>query len=84
MRHANAQDVAKLAHIVAPVRALGTLREPRPGTFYRGSVAFLHFHEDSGSFYADLKQDGDWQRYPLRTKSDTAKLLRAVRVALRL
>ena len=83
MRHANAEDVERLAHIIAPVRALGALREPRPGTFYRGSVAFLHFHEDSGVFYADLKQDGDWQRYPLQTKSDTAKLLRALKAALR-
>jgi hypothetical protein len=83
MRHANAEDVTKLAHVILPLRALGGLREPRPGTFYRGSVAFLHFHEDSGNFYADLKQDGDWQRYPLRTRGDSAKLLRAVKAALR-
>jgi len=79
MKHAGPATVQRLAPLIAELRKLGTLREPRPGVFYRGSQAFLHFHEDAAGDFADLKVDGDWQRSRVSSASERAALLRRVR-----
>ena len=79
MRHATPDDLLAIEKLLRPLRGLPGLVERGPGRFYRRSTAFLHFHEDSGALLADLKQDGDWVRYPLRTVRDSQHLLAAVR-----
>jgi hypothetical protein len=82
MKHAGERALARLAPLLAALRTWG-LREPKPGTFYRGSVAFLHFHEDAAGDFADLKVDGDWQRLRVVTQRERAQLQVRVRRVLR-
>ena len=85
MKHAGAQTLALLAPLLDGIRRVAgaALVERKPGTFYRRSAAFLHFHEDPAGLFADLKQgNGTWQRFEIGSPSQQAALLRAV--ALRL
>jgi hypothetical protein len=82
MKHAGPEAFARLAPLIAELRALAALREPRPGTFYRGSQAFLHFHEDAAGDFADVKVDRDWERSRVSTARERRALLRRVRALL--
>jgi hypothetical protein len=83
MKHASPAVLCQLADLLEELRAIGGLREPKTGTFYRGSSAFLHFHEDPAGLFADAKLAGkEFTRFSLSQPSDRAKLLKAVRVAL--
>jgi len=59
MKHAGPATLATLAPLLARVRALPGLVERTPGCFYRGSTAFLHFHEDPSGTHADAKLTAD-------------------------
>ncbi|MBM4381767.1 MAG: hypothetical protein FJ091_00220 [Deltaproteobacteria bacterium] len=82
MKHAGPAAIARLAPLITELRKLEALREPKPGTFYRGSQAFLHFHEDAAGDFADLKVAGEWQRSRATTQRERAQLLRSVRDVL--
>lgn len=82
MRHARPDAIARLAPLLAELRRLPGLLERRPGTFYRGARAFLHFHEDAGGDFADLKVGSDWERSRATTQRERAALLRQVRALL--
>ena len=85
MKHAGAQMLALLEPLLEGIRRTGgaALVERKPGSFYRRSAAFVHFHEDPAGLFADLKQgDGTWLRFEIRSPSQQAALLSAV--ALRL
>lgn len=62
MRHAQPADLAAITPLLERLRALPGLMERKPGTFYRGGKAFLHFHEHEGALLADLKEGKDWVR----------------------
>jgi hypothetical protein len=64
------------------LRAFSALHEPRPGAFYRGSQAFLHFHEDPTGDFADVKVGREWERARVTTQRERAALLRRVRALL--
>jgi len=55
MTHARSAVLDALEPVLAKIRAIDGLRERSRGVFYRGSVAFLHFHEDPAGIFADLK-----------------------------
>jgi hypothetical protein len=63
------------------LRAFPQLTERTRGTFYRGSKAFLHFHEHGDDeVYADVKLGGDgFERMRATTKAEKDALVRAVR-----
>jgi hypothetical protein len=82
MRHAGDATLDRLEPLLAQLRELPALRERKRGSFYRGSVAFLHFHEDPAGIFADLKVEGDWQRLRSSTAREHQSLLRRVRGAL--
>jgi hypothetical protein len=82
MKHAGPEAIARLAPLLAELRKLEALREPKPGTFYRGSQAFLHFHEDASGDFTDLKVAGEWERSRATTQRERAQLLRRVREVL--
>ena len=49
----------RLAGLLDQLRALGELREARPGTFLHGSRPLLHFHYSAdGSIVADIQLSG--------------------------
>jgi hypothetical protein len=65
------------------LRRLPQLRERRRGYFSRGSRAFLHFHEDAGDLYVDVRLDGEFQRMGVTSRDEQADFLSQVRMALR-
>ena len=82
MRHATQTDLDRLEPLLADLRRLPQLQERKRGSFSRGSRAFLHFHEDAGGLYADVKMDSEFQRMKVTTASEQAGFLSRVREAL--
>ena len=78
MKHATPVAIARLEPLLARLRQHVDLVERKPGTFYRGSQAFLHFHEDAAGDFADLKVAGDWERARVSTQRERAALVRRV------
>jgi phage terminase large subunit-like protein len=81
MAHASPQALERLESLLEKIRALGVATERSRGIFYRGQTAFLHFHEFRDALVADLKQGGDFVRYPVDTAAQQKALLAAVRRA---
>jgi N-acetylglutamate synthase-like GNAT family acetyltransferase len=83
MRHATSDDLVAIAPLIAELRSVSGLVERSPGTFYRRSRAFLHFHADQSGMYADIRLQGDdFERVPVISSADQKALLRQVRVVL--
>jgi hypothetical protein len=82
MKHAGSDALDRLKPILDEIRRLGGLKEKKRGAFYRGSIGFLHFHEDPAGFFADLKIGGDFVRFPINSKPQTQRFLRRARAAL--
>ena len=64
------------------LRRLPPLRERKRGSFSRGPRAFLHFHEDAGDVYVDVRLDNAFQRARVTSEKEQAALLAQVRRAL--
>ena len=64
MRHARPAALDQIEPLLAQLRAIAGLREKSRGIFYRGSKAFLHFHEDPAGLFADIRSadGGDFER----------------------
>jgi len=78
MKHAGPAAVAALEPLLVRIRPLEALRERTPGTFYRRSNAFLHFHEDPAGFFADVKIDGEFQRFRVTDPAEQDALVALV------
>jgi hypothetical protein len=68
--------------LLVELRKLPGLRERKRGYFSRGSRAFLHFHEDAGDLYVDVRLDSTFERLRVTSRSEQAVLLSQVRMAL--
>ncbi len=77
MRHARPGDLDAIEPLLETLRAL-PLKEKKRGAFYRGSSAFLHFHEHEGALLADVKNGKAWERFSAARK-DWPKLVRRVK-----
>lgn len=82
MKHAGEDALDRLEPLLREIRKRGGLKEKSRGTFYRGSKAFLHFHEQGPEFYADLKTGADFERFAATTATDRKALLRHIDAAL--
>jgi hypothetical protein len=83
VRHATPAALDALEPLLAELRAFGELREKKRGTFYRGSRAFLHFHEDPAGLFADVRLAGDdFTRLRATTRNEQRALVAALRRAL--
>jgi hypothetical protein len=80
VRHARPDDLDPLASLL-DLRTIDGLTERSPGTFYRGSQAFLHFHADPAGLFADLKVDGEFVRSRVSTRREQRTFLTAARRA---
>lgn len=69
--------------LLAELREFPALRERKRGYFSRGAKAFLHFHEDAGDLYVDVRLDGEFQRMRVATRSEQAEFLSRVQESLR-
>jgi hypothetical protein len=79
VRHARPDDLGPLDDLLAQLRGLDGLVERSPGTFYRRSKAFLHFHVDPAGLFADLKVGGQFERRRVTTKAEQRQLLKHAR-----
>ena len=76
MAHADEAALKRLTPLLRQLREIRDLREMKPGIFYLKGSAFVHFHEDAGALFADLKrQRGGFDRYPVDTPVGQRKLL---------
>jgi len=76
MKHAGPDTLATLEPLLRKVRQHSSLVERTPGSFYRKSKAFLHFHEDPSGTFADVKLDGaQFTRVRATTPEEQARLL---------
>lgn len=79
MKHATPDTLAHLSPLLKQIRnRVPPLKEKGIGKFYLKSTAFLHFHQDPAGIFADLKVEGDWQRYPVNTAAEYRALLQAI------
>lgn len=79
MAHTSPATLDRLEPLLRQVRALKVADEPKRGIFYRGRVAFLHFHEtaDAG-IVADLKEGRVFARYPVNSATEKRRLIAAI------
>jgi hypothetical protein len=68
-----------LEEVLSELRRVDGLTEKSRGVFYRGSRAFLHFHEDPSGMYADVRVDTEFERLRVTTKAERRRLLSVVR-----
>ena len=84
MKHLTSTGLDELDGLLRDLRGVDGLAERSRGVFYRGSRAFLHFHEDPTGLYADVRLDGvEFERMRVTTKAERKKLLSRVRAAAR-
>jgi hypothetical protein len=83
VKHATPAALDRLEPLLAQLRGVTELREKKRGTFYRGSRAFLHFHEDPAGLFADVRLGSDdFTRLRATTRAEQRALLAALRAAL--
>jgi hypothetical protein len=82
VRHATDEDLDRAEALLVELRALPQLRERKRGSFSRGSRAFLHFHEDAGDLYVDVRLDSKFDRLRVTTSTEQSDCLVQVRAAL--
>jgi len=82
MKHAGADALDKLESLMEEVRKHQGLTERKRGAFYLKSAGFLHFHEDPLGLFADLKIDGQFQRFRVSTASEQRSLLKKLSASL--
>ena len=75
MKHAGPGTLARISPLLEELRARPVLRERRPGVFELRSRAFLHFHDDPGGIFADLRLGEGFVRLPVTSTSQQSDLL---------
>jgi hypothetical protein len=70
VKRAGPDALNRLEWLLSALRELPRLREKSRGTFYRGSRAFLHFHEDPAGLFADVLLDAEFERLDVSNTKD--------------
>ena len=78
MKHAGAGALESLGEVLESLRRRTPLVEKRTGIFYVRGKAFLHFHEDRAGIFADVRDRGEWRRFPVNSAAECSALLAAV------
>jgi hypothetical protein len=78
MKHATDKALERLSDLLDRIRAKDGIREKKTGVFYRGSKAFLHFHEDPAGMFADLRVGEEFERLPVNTAEEQKVFLSAI------
>jgi len=81
VRHARADALDRLEPLLARLRGIAGLREKTRGVFYRGSKAFLHFHEDGDALFADVRFGEAFERCEVTSKAAQAELVARITAA---
>jgi hypothetical protein len=74
---ADEEALKKLVPVLRQLREIKGVQETKPGIFYARRDAFIHFHDEGGMLFADLKKPGGsgFDRYPLDTPAQQRKLV---------
>jgi hypothetical protein len=83
VRHATPDDLDHVEALLVELRKLPQLHERKRGYFSLGWRAFLHFHEDAGDLYVDVRLESRFQRMRVTSRGEQADFLSRVRMALR-
>jgi hypothetical protein len=83
MEHAGETALDQLDRLLSQLRSQEGLKERKRGVFYRGSSAFLHFHEDPAGLFSDVRTASDWERLPVNTGAQQRELVARVKAVLR-
>lgn len=83
MKHAGEVALERLEPFLRALQSMPALRERSPGTFYKGARAFVHFHEDAASLFADVRFSDDFERIDVTTIAKQQELARRIRTSLR-
>lgn len=75
MKHAGPATFARIPLLLEALRARPVLRERRPGVFYLGARAFLHFHDDPSGIFADVRLADEFVRLPVTRREEQLELL---------
>ena len=78
MKHADVRALEAVSDLIENLRRRSELVEKKLGIFYTKGRAFLHFHKDPAGLFADLREGGEWQRFPANDPDECARLLAAV------
>lgn len=79
VKHASEQTLNSISEFLDGIRSIEGLKERKLGVFYRKSRAFLHFHEDGGKIFADVRlKEPEFERFPSSTERERARLLGAI------
>jgi len=79
VRHARSDALDELEPLLEEIRHVPGLVEKHRGIFYRGSKAFLHFHEDPSGLYADVRVTSEFERRRVQTAREREQLLTLIR-----
>jgi hypothetical protein len=83
MKHAGREALDQLADLLDDIRKQDALKEKKRGVFYLKSAAFLHFHEDPGGLFADLRAGSTWERLPVTTQTHRRRFLSRMKIVLK-
>jgi hypothetical protein len=83
MKHATETALERISDLLEQVRVKGGLKEKKTGVFYRGSKAFLHFHEDPAGMFADLRVGEEFERFAVNSAEEQWLFLSAIERTLR-
>ncbi|MGI9024114.1 MAG: hypothetical protein ACR2GP_00740 [Burkholderiaceae bacterium] len=77
MAHAGTEALATLQPLIRQLRAIPQVREKQAGIFYLVGQAFVHFHDEGGKLFGDLKKGSGmgFDRYPVDTAPDQRKFI---------
>jgi hypothetical protein len=79
VRHASGDALERVDALIIGLRALDGVKEKKPGTFYRGPRALLHFHEDGEDLFADVRLGDEWERVRVTSAEEQVSLLERLR-----
>jgi hypothetical protein len=78
VRHAQPEDLVGAKYLVDRLRRNDQLVERKPGTFYRKSRAFLHFHADPAGLFVDVRVADEFERLRVTTRQEQTAVLALV------
>lgn len=81
MKRASLLALAAASDLMKAIRGLGA-SEVKPGVFYVRRKPLVHFHEEDGLLYADVKILTSWERFPAASRPEIEHLLRVIQEAL--
>src|SRR5262245_1539305 len=82
VKHAGPAALDTIEPMLAALRGLPGLKEKSRGTFYRGSKAFIHFHEDPAGMFADVRLTDEFERMRVSTGREQDACMRKIRALL--